>query len=144
MRQPSPLPLPQPRRPQAPTAVLRSLAESQTFGFGKTALNKAAQQRIQEQVVDRLANCGGIDGIIATGHADPLGSRKHNEEIAIKRAEAVAAFPKSKNVATPIQIVGTGSNEPIAQCAKNLPSRKLTGGLSSDRRVIIRVQGHEK
>jgi len=121
-----------------------TLAESQTFGFDKTALNKAAQQRIQEQVVDRLANCDGIEGIIATGHSDRLGSRKHNEEIAIKRAEAVAKFLKSKNVAAPIQIVGAGNNEPVVQCRENLPARKLADCLSPNRRVVIHVQGHEK
>jgi len=121
-----------------------TLSESQTFGSGKTALNKAAQQRIQEQIVDRLPVCSGIDAIVVTGHADRLGSRKHNEEIAVKRAEAVAAFLKSKNVAAPIQIVGAGSNEPVAQCGQNLPTRKLAACLSPDRRVVIRVQGHEK
>jgi OOP family OmpA-OmpF porin len=121
-----------------------TLGESQTFGSGKTALNKAAQQRIQEQIIERLPACEGIEAIIVTGHADRLGSRKHNEEIAVKRAEAVAAFLKSKNVAAPIQIVGAGDSEPVAHCAKNLPARKLAGCLSPDRRVVIRVQGHEK
>jgi len=121
-----------------------TLSESQTFGSGKTTLNKAAQQHIQEQVIERLPVCGGIDAIIVTGHADRLGSRKHNEEIAVKRAEAVAAFLKSKNVAAPIQIIGAGDKEPVAQCAKNIPARKLAGCLSPDRRVVIRVQGHEK
>ncbi len=120
-----------------------TLNESQTFGSGKTTLNKAAQQRIQAQVVEKLPTCG-IDAIVVTGHADRLGSRKHNEEIALKRAEAVAAFLKSKSVAAPIQIVGAGSNEPVAQCGQNLPARKLTACLSPDRRVVIHVQGHEK
>jgi len=121
-----------------------TLGAGQTFGSGETALNKAAQQRIQKQVVERLAACGEIDAIIVTGHADRLGTRKHNEEIAVKRAETVAAFLKSKNVAAPIQVVGAGSSEPVAQCGGNIPPRKLAGCLSPDRRVVIRVQGHEK
>jgi len=121
-----------------------TLGESQTFGSGKTALNKAAQQRIQEQVVEKLPICGKIDAIVVTGHADRIGARKHNEKIAVKRAEAVAAFLKSRNVAAPIQIVGAGNNEPIAQCGQNLPARKLASCLSPDRRVVIHVQGHEK
>ena len=44
-----------------------TLSDSQTFGSGKTVLNKAAQQRIQEQIVDRLPVCGGIDAIVVTG-----------------------------------------------------------------------------
>jgi OOP family OmpA-OmpF porin len=121
-----------------------TLAESQTFGSGKTVLNKAAQQRIQAQIIEKLPACGKIDAIIVTGHADRLGSRKHNEEIAVKRAQTVAAFLKSKNVAAPIQIAGAGSNEPVAQCGENLAARKLAACLSPNRRVVIHVQGHEK
>jgi len=121
-----------------------TLGEGQTFRSGKTSLNKAAQQRIQEQVVERLPKCGAIDAIVVTGHADRLGSRKHNDETALKRAEAVAAFLKSKNVAAPIQIVGAGSSAPVAQCGQNLPARKLIDCLSPDRRVVIHVQGYEK
>lgn len=121
-----------------------TLSENRTFAPGKTTLNRAAQQRILEQVVNKLASCANIDAIIVTGHADRLGTRKQNDEIAVKRAKTVAAFLKSQNVAAPIQIIGAGSSEPVAQCPKRISTKKLASCLSPDRRVVIRVQGHEK
>ncbi|MFL9877899.1 OmpA family protein [Herbaspirillum rhizosphaerae] len=121
-----------------------ALSGDQTFGFGMTRLNNAANRILNKEVVERLKTCGQIDNITVTGHADRLGSQKHIQEISLKRAEAVADFLKSKNISTPIEIVGAGNNEPISHCPEKLAYKKLTSCLSPDRRVVISVQGHEK
>jgi OOP family OmpA-OmpF porin len=128
----------------ADCSVTVTLKASEAFRSGQATLSKAAQQVITRNVVDKLSACGRIDGIVITGHADRLGSQKFNQAISLKRAEAVAAFLKSKNVDAPIQTIGAGNNEPLARCADNLPAKKLASCLSPDRRVVISVQGHEK
>ena len=121
-----------------------TLKEGLTFSSGQVTLNKKIQRHIEQEVGGKLADCGQIDHVLITGYADRLGSMKQNQEISLKRAKAVAAFLKSKNINTPIQTVGAGSSEPISNCAESLPARKLTSCLSPDRRVVISVQGHEK
>ncbi len=121
-----------------------TLSGDQTFGFGTAKLNSAAAGILDKEVVEKLKTCSQIDNIIVTGHADRLGAQKHNQEISLKRAEAVSAFLKGKNVSAPIQTVGAGNNEPITNCSDKLAGKKLTSCLSPDRRVVISVQGHEK
>jgi hypothetical protein len=138
-------PLSQLRQPPGgATAVLRSHSpKASRSAPGKRALNKAAQQRIQEQVVNRLVNCGKIDGIIVTGHADRLGLRKHKEEIAVKRAGMVARFRRAKCCCSDSN---HGDHHQRASWATqgNFATRKLADYLSPNRRMVIHVQGHEK
>lgn len=121
-----------------------TLGGDQTFGFGTTRLNSAATSILDKEVVEKLKICGQIDNIIVTGHADRLGARKHNQEISLQRAQAVAAFLQSKHVSAPIETVGAGNSESISSCSDRLAGKKLTDCLSPDRRVVIFVQGHEK
>lgn len=125
-------------------SFVATLSGDQIFHSGMSGLNSAAKSLLAKEVVGKLQGCGQIDNISITGHADRLGSQKQNQEISLKRAQAVAAFLKSKNVAAPIQTTGAGNKEPIADCAENISSKKLTTCLSPDRRVVISVQGHEK
>jgi|GEM_PF-298954 len=121
-----------------------TLSDDQTFRAGMTNLNDAAKHILDKEVIDKLKNCGQIDAITVTGHADRLGTQKHNQEISLKRAEAVSAFLKGKKVSTPIRTIGAGSTEPLAHCLENITQKKLSSCLSPDRRVVISVQGHEK
>lgn len=121
-----------------------TLSGDQTFSFGMSNLNNAAKNILDREVIDKLLTCGQIDSIDITGHADRLGAQKQNQETSLKRAEAVATFLKSKNVAAPMQTSGAGNSNPITQCPENISQRKLTACLSPDRRVVISVQGHEK
>lgn len=121
-----------------------TLSDDQTFRTGATNLNDAARNTLEREVVEKLKNCSQIDTITVTGHADRLGTPKHNQEISLKRAEAVSAFLKGKKVSALIHTVGAGSTEPLAHCPDNIATKKLSSCLSPDRRVVISVQGHEK
>jgi len=121
-----------------------TLGGDRIFGFGMTGLNSAATSILDQEVVEKLKTCYQIDNILVTGHADRLGTQKHNLEISLKRADAVATFLKSKQVSAPIETAGAGNAEPVSNCPDKLVGKKLTSCLSPDRRVVISVQGHEK
>jgi len=121
-----------------------TLGEKETFPYGKFTLNPAAKNKISGQIIDKLASCSRVAAITITGHADRLGFPEQNNILSLKRAEAVAAFLKSKNVATPITIVAAGSNAPLTDCPGNVANVKLIACLAPNRRVVISVQGYEK
>ncbi|WP_051516718.1 OmpA family protein [Herbaspirillum sp. RV1423] len=70
-----------------------TLGASQTFRPGKDDLSRAARQAISENVIDKILACGKIGDIVVIGHTDRLGSQKENQDLSVRRAEAVAAFP---------------------------------------------------
>ena len=121
-----------------------TLGEKETFPSGKFTLNPAAKNKISSQIIDKLASCSQVPAITITGHADRLGSQEQNKALSLKRAEAVAAFLKSKNVAVPITIVAAGSNAPLTECPGSVATKKLIACLAPNRRVVISVQGYEK
>lgn len=120
------------------------LSEKETFPTGKFTLNANAKSKISRQIIDKLASCATVSAITITGHADRLGSPTQNQTLSLKRAEAVAAFLKSNNVAAPITIVGAGSSTPLIECRGHVASKKLIACLAPNRRVVISVQGDEK
>lgn len=119
-----------------------TLASDQTFGFGKAMLTNAAKQRIDQQVITELTNCGSADLILVTGHTDRLGSEKYNRKLSMQRAANVASYLKSKGVTSKIEIAGAGASDPILQCSNKLSREKLVNCLSPNRRVVIKMQSN--
>ncbi len=118
-----------------------TLSGDQAFGFNRTVLSAAAKHALDTDVISRLRSCETIDRLRVTGHADRLGSKAYNRKLSEKRADAVAAYLKSKGVSTRIEAIGAGESAPVASCGKNLSHSRLIACLSPDRRVAIEVQG---
>jgi OmpA-OmpF porin, OOP family len=121
-----------------------TLENDQTFAFNKATLSSAAKERIDEQVLPSLAACAKADLVIVTGHADRLGDQQYNQKLSEKRADAVAAYLKSKGVATDIETLGVGKTQSIKACDDKLPRKKLITCLAPNRRVSIEVKGLAK
>ncbi|HEX7633913.1 MAG TPA: OmpA family protein, partial [Noviherbaspirillum sp.] len=69
-----------------------TFSSDETFAFDKTRLSNAAEKRINDEVLTKLASCAKVDMILVTGHTDRLGSQQYNQKLSEKRAEAVAAY----------------------------------------------------
>lgn len=132
--------------PATPTAPKRCdfsmvLGSDQAFSFNKAALTTSAKKRIDTEVLAKLANCTKVDLVMVTGHADRLGSQQYNQKLSEKRADAVAAYLKSKGVSAQIDTLGAGKTQPIQSCPEKQPRTKLVECLAPNRRVMIEVRG---
>ncbi len=132
--------------PIAPAAPKRcdfavTLENDQTFAFNKSVLTNAAKKRIDNEVLGKLAACGKVDILIITGHTDRLGTQQYNQKLSDKRAEAVAAYLKSKGVSAPIDTLGMGKTQPLKSCSDKLNHKKLLECLAPNRRVVIEARG---
>ena len=121
-----------------------TLANDETFAFNKAVLSNAAQQRIDSEVLPKLAACAKIDVVLITGHADRLGSQQYNQRLSEKRAEAIASYLKTKGVSTEIEILGAGKTMSVKACADTLPRAQLISCLAPNRRVVLEARGIAK
>lgn len=121
-----------------------TFSSDETFAFDKTRLSNAAEKRINDEVLTKLASCAKVDMILVTGHTDRLGSQQYNQKLSEKRAEAVAAYLKNQGVTADIDTLGFGKTQSVKSCDDKLPRTKLIACLAPNRRVAIEVRGIAK
>lgn len=135
--------------PPKPTAPKRcdfavTLQSDETFDFNLAVLKSDAKQKIDKDVMDKLATCAKLDLVIVTGHTDLIGNHQYNQKLSEKRADVVAAYLVSKGVAAPIDTMGMGKTQQIKACDEKLSHTKLTECLAPNRRVVIEGRGLAK
>lgn len=111
------------------------------FDFDRSDLNSDGKA-----ILDRLAQTIGTtdyDVIVATGHADRLGSQQYNEELSRRRSEAVKAYLVSKGVPPDrIQTRALGELVPETRPGDCSGRRsELIECLQPDRRVDVEATG---
>jgi OmpA-OmpF porin, OOP family len=121
-----------------------TLAADQTFAFNKAVLNNAAKKRIDDEAISKLETCGNVDIVMVTGHSDRIGTQQYNQKLSEKRADAVAAYLKSKGVKAEIDTMGAGKTQSVKACDDKLPRKQLIECLAPNRRVVIEVRGVAK
>ncbi|HZW20219.1 OmpA family protein [Noviherbaspirillum sp.] len=140
---PAPAPAAAPAAPKRCDFAL-TLAADQTFAFNKAVLNNAAKKRIDDEAIAKLGNCSKVDIIMVTGHTDRLGTQQYNQKLSEKRADAVAAYLKSKGVKAEIDTLGAGKTQSVKACDDKLPRKQLIECLAPNRRVVVEVRGLAK
>jgi len=140
---PAPAPAAAPAAPKRCDFAL-TLAADQTFAFNKAVLNSAAKKRIDDEAIAKLGNCSKVDIIMVTGHTDRLGTQQYNQKLSEKRADAVAAYLKSKGVKAEIDTLGAGKTQSVKACDDKLPRKQLIECLAPNRRVVVEVRGLAK
>lgn len=124
-----------------------TLQSDELFAFNKATLSPAAQKRLDNDVVGKLANCASVSMVMVTGHTDRLGSQQYNQKLSEKRADAVKGFLEKKGVpADKIDTMGAGKTQPAqgVKCDDKLPRKKLIECLAPSRRVVVEVKGTAK
>jgi OOP family OmpA-OmpF porin len=132
-----------PPKPAAPRRCdfAVTLQSDETFDFNLATLKSDAKQKIDKDVMDKLATCTKLDLVIVTGHTDLIGNHQYNQKLSEKRADVVATYLASKGVTAPIDTMGLGKTQQIKSCDDKLAHAKLTECLAPNRRVVIEGRG---
>lgn len=107
------------------------------FQTGKSTLNTASKDALSKFAT--ILNNNATMDIAIMGHTDNTGSLEINQKLSQERAQAVASFLKSKNVAdTQIkEVVGKNFSMPVAD-------NSTAAGREQNRRVEVYMYASEK
>ena len=162
--EPAPVPAPQPQSlpvtpPPSPKAAPAQVApaapkrcdaqvtfqKEESFAFDRYALNDAAKQRLDQDVLGKLAGCASVEAVVVEGHADRIGSQQYNQKLSERRAESVKAYLVSKGVDRgKVETIGMGKTVPAKFCPDIKNRKELIACLAPNRRAITSIKGPAK
>ena len=123
----------------APAAAVSSkvtYAADAFFDFNKSVIKPEAKAKLDD-LVDKI-KAVNLEVIIAVGHTDAVGSDAYNQQLSMRRSNAVKAYLINKGVdKTRIYTEGKGEKQPVAD-------NGTKEGRSKNRRVEIEVVGARK
>jgi OOP family OmpA-OmpF porin len=129
---PRPAPAPAPAAP-AVAATKVTYAADTFFDFDKSALKAEGRAKLDD-LVGKVKGIN-LEVIIAVGHTDSVGSDAYNQQLSVKRAEAVKAYLVTKGIEkNRVYTEGKGEKQPVAD-------NKTSEGRAKNRRVEIEVVG---
>ena len=137
-------PPPQPPAP-APKKMLPQkldFSADALFDFDKSALKPEGKAMLDD--LARELNGAKYEVIVATGHADRIGSKAYNQKLSERRANVVKDYLVSKGIpANRINASGRGETQPSTKPGdcKGPINKKLIACLQPDRRVDVEVTG---
>ncbi|WP_345949857.1 MULTISPECIES: OmpA family protein [unclassified Mucilaginibacter] len=106
------------------------------FDVDKTALKSAARTNLQNLATSLTNN--PQTNILIVGHTDNTGSASHNQDLSVRRAEAVKAYIVSNGVGSGrLNTQGKGFNEPIAD-------NSTDSGRAQNRRVEVVIVANDQ
>lgn len=111
------------------------------FGFNGSTLGPDARVLL-DRLLPRLKSME-LDIVLATGHADRIGSDRANDKIALRRANAVRGYLVSRGIpADKVRVDSKGSSEPVTTDCDNKKGATLRECYAPDRRVNVTAQGY--
>ena len=125
----SPLEVP----PAAMEYEQQTLSSTMLFGLDSAVLSASGEAELRKLAayINELGSSAGDIDVI--GHTCNLGSEMYNQDLSLRRAEAVAAFLVQQGVASDlIDVSGMGESSPVA-------SNDTRTGRSENRRVEIQI-----
>jgi outer membrane protein OmpA-like peptidoglycan-associated protein len=118
---------------QEPRGTVITLSGSVIFASGKSDLLPAARNKLSE-VATALSQNEAESKIVIEGHTDSVGSPEANQELSMRRAEAVRDALVSSGVNRErVSVEGYGASRPVAD-------NDSPAGRANNRRVEIVVQ----
>jgi OOP family OmpA-OmpF porin len=143
----TPPPAPKPAPAAAAPAPARcdasvTFQKEETFAFDRYVLTPAAKQRLDQDVIGKLATCAGVEAVVVEGHADRIGSQQYNQKLSERRADSVKAYLVSKGAdRDKIETIGMGKTVPAAFCPDSKDRKALIACLAPSRRAITSIKG---
>ncbi|HXQ24619.1 MAG TPA: OmpA family protein [Candidatus Acidoferrales bacterium] len=120
-------PPPAPPPPAKEKIILRGVH----FDFNKATIREDARP-ILDQAVETLKEHGAI-AILVEGHTDAIGGEEYNQQLSVRRAEAVRDYLSGHGIdSSRLSIAGHGKSEPVA-------TNDTAEGRAQNRRVELRV-----
>lgn len=135
---------PTPAMAAAPARQL-SLAADALFVFGRS--DAAAMSAAGRQALDRLIETlrreyASLERVHIVGHADPLGDRQSNEQLAQQRALTVREYLQGQGLqSASISSEGRGSREPVARHCGGRATAAAIACHQPNRRVVVEITG---
>ncbi len=106
------------------------------FDIDKSDLRPEAKENLKKLAV--ILNKYNETEILIEGHTDATGSRDHNLDLSLRRAQSVANYMAGLNVlSNRFRIMGYGEDQPIA-------SNETAEGRQANRRVEIAIFANDK
>ena len=130
--------------PKGPAMAATVLETDALFDFNKSTLKAEGKTKIDDLIAKMKAH-PEIESILATGHADRIGSDKYNMALSDRRVKAVKAYMVSKGVdAGRVETAAKGESEPVVSCsdvkgAESRSNKALIKCLAPNRRVVVQV-----
>jgi OOP family OmpA-OmpF porin len=104
-----------------------------SFGFDDTAVQTADRERLLAEVA--ALKDVTWQSVTATGHTDSVGPEAYNQQLAVRRAEAVKSFLVGKGLDA--GMIGTAGRGPDAPIADNASAQ----GRAQNRRTEVEFRG---
>lgn len=108
-----------------------NLSEKVLFGLDEDTIS--AEHRAVVQRIGTALKGAGIDRVRLDGHTDDSGSAEYNQQLSVRRAQAVArVLAESAFLPQNIEVRGLGKTRPVAD-------NRTAAGRAENRRVAIVV-----
>ena len=126
-----------PKPAPAPAAATKvTYAADAFFDFDKSVLKAEGKAKLDD-LVGKVKGIN-LEVIIAVGHTDSVGADAYNQQLSVKRADAVKAYLVSKGMEkNRVYTEGKGKKQPVAE-------NKTAAGRAKNRRVEIEFVGTKK
>jgi OOP family OmpA-OmpF porin len=127
---------------QKPLNQKISFSADALFAFDKATLKPEGMAMLDDLV--QKSSGATYESIVATGHADRIGSDAYNQKLSERRAQAVKDYLVGKNIqAGSIAAAGKGETQPVtlAGACVGPQNAKLIACLQPDRRVDVEMTG---
>ncbi len=136
-------PAPAPVAPVPPAPMRVTLSADSMFDFDSSTIRPAGRTELDALVRDLRGV--DYDVVRVTGHTDRLGSASYNQDLSVRRANAVRDYLISAGIpASKVTARGAGESEPITpvgQCSGTTRTPELIACLQPERRVEVEVTG---
>lgn len=129
---------PAPPPPPAPKPKVMVFDAAALFAFDKSDLTPEGKEKIKEYREQARAELSSARTVKITGHTDNVGTPDYNQQLSLRRAEAVRDYLISiGGDASRMEVAGMGATQPMAD-------NKTAAGRAQNRRVEVEVIGYGK
>ena len=132
--------------PDKPAFTKINLQAETLFDFDKAVLRADGKKTLDDEVVAKMKQYPEVEVVLVSGHADRIGSEKHNTGLSDRRAAAAKSYIVGQGIdAKRVETMGKGEAEPLVDCknvkgAESGKNKKLVECLQPNRRVLVEVK----